>query len=322
MGLRFFDTIVLLFFLLPAGSGPAAKQPYLRADLLNRAKASVVSVQVYVSHEGEPLLKIGSGFVYDGDGFIITRRSLVQEGDSIVVTLTDGRITNAWIVYNDADTGTALLKIPYDDVSPASLGRSADLLAESAVTILGNSLGTFPSVTMGTFLGMRGDGNLHVDAMVPPGNCGSPVLDELGRVVGLFLGREICGAGTRELPEPLGVALPIERVQTETDRVLRHVREGKGWIGITVSKLDGMSGVRVVRVARDGPTDRAQIAVGDTIVAFEGRPIQGPTDLAKHVRQMPPNREIVFTVLRGGRRDERTVRIGEEPWASAPGKER
>ena len=317
-----YSHIFLFSWLVLVGDVIGQTDPCLTADLLDKAKASVVSVQVYVNQDGDAVWKVGSGFIYDEDGFVITRRSLVREGDSIVVTLTDGRLGKAWIVYEDAVSGTALLKIPYNRLMAADLGSSSQILPESALTILGNSLGTFPSITMGTFKGTRRDGNLIVNAMIPPGNCGSPVLDSRGRVVGLFLGREISNSESEIVQGRLGVALPIERVQEETDRVLKHVRKGKGWIGISVAELVTNQGVRVVGIAEGGPTDRAHIAVGDTIVAFQGQPVQSPTELAMRVRQMPPESEVTFTVLRGGRQDVHTVRIAVEPWASGTAKER
>ena len=285
---------------------------------MKRAQASIVSVQTYVSQKGEAFWRVGTGFIYDADGFVVTRRSVIQGGDSIVVTLTDGRYGRAWVVYDDESTGTALLKLPFEDLIPVLWGKTAKLPLESPVTILGNSLGVFPSVTMATYMGVGLDGVLKLKAAIPPGNCGRPVLDLEGRVVGMLLGRETTPEGRGEERPESGVALPIERVRQEADGLLRQMKKGRGWIGISVSDLrgkDAEGGVRVMALAPGGPSSLAEIAVGDTIVGFEGRRVRRVGELVRWVSDLSPDREVVFTIRKGNREIHRTVRVAEQPWS-------
>lgn len=309
-----------------AVSGFSQEHPYRRdsqevtcmnSRLLKEAEASVVSVQAYVPDEDTFQWRVGTGFVYDKNGFIITRMSVIQGGDSIVVTMTDGRRSNAWVVHFDETTGLAILKLPFDDLPVMTIGGSAGLKVSSHVSVLGNSLGVFPSLTLGSYLGKRFDGMLKLGIMIPPGNCGSPVLDETGRLIGMLMGR--LAGKTEDSPAVYeeSLALPIETVREVAGGILERLDEGGGWIGIfVVDLLDPLleGGVRVVGMAPGGPTDRAGICKGDTIVKFEGRTVTDAHSLAEWVKASELDREVTFTVLKMNQERDRVVRIGQKPW--------
>ena len=87
------------------------------AEWLKTVKSSVVSIQLYVSEQTEEYCRVGSGFVYNQEGWIVTRSSIIQDSDSIVVTLSDGRNSPAWIIYCDEVTEIALLKVPFSNLT-------------------------------------------------------------------------------------------------------------------------------------------------------------------------------------------------------------
>ena len=282
------------------------------AELMKRAQASVVTVRAFLSEDGREWIRVGSGFVYDGDGFVVTRRSVVQESDSIVVTFTDGRRTPAWVVYSDDMTEVALLKLPLHGLLPLSLGESSGLAVRSRLAVLGNSVGIFPSMTLGLYLGRRMDGMLGLGVVVPPGNGGSPVLDEEGRVVGILAGR-ILEEEERDGERVMGVALPVEMFRDVLNEVLNQYEE-KGWIGISVVNSEGLEmGVRVVGVVPGGPAERAGICEGDIIVGFEGGPIHDLGELISRVQDTPPGRRVLFSVRKGERVVSRFVRVDMMP---------
>ncbi len=286
------------------------------AEWLKRARSSVVSIQLYVSGEKEGLCRIGSGFVYGQGGWIVTRNSIVQNSDSIVVTFSDGRNSRASVVHCDEMTEVALLKVPFSDLISALIGETSTLDRRSQLIVLGNSLGIFPSVTLGTYEGVRLDGMMQLRITVPAGNSGSPVFDHDGHIVGMLAGR-VLEEGDQEVESGrLGVALPIEMVTEIVDEVLQHVEKGKGWIGLSVIDLDGTQadkGLKVVGLVPGGPAEKAEICIGDTIVGFEGESVPNARELAKWIREIPMSHEIEFTIRKRDGNISRFVEVGGIP---------
>lgn len=291
------------------------------AKLVKRAQASVVSVRTFLSECGREWSRVGSGFIYSEDGFIVTRRSVVQSGDSIVVTLADGRSSTVWVVHYDENTEVALLNLPLPNLLPIPMGESSELALQSQLTVLGNSLGVFPSVTLGTYLGRRPDGMLELSCVIPPGNCGSPVLDETGHIVGILAGRVKRKIKEKE-ESKMGVVLPIEKVRDTVDKILKHLYKVRGWVGISVIDLEYKvlgRGVRVVGVVPGGPAARAEICTGDTVVEFDGQSIHNAKELADWVKQTSPNHQAVFLVRKGEKEIAHRVRVGAMPWSIRKG---
>ena len=291
------------------------------ARFIKKAQASVVSIRTFVPKSRKGLCRVGSGFIYHKDGFIVTRQSVVDGEDSVVVTLTDGRQETAWVVYRDKATEMALLKLPYDNLRPIPLGKTSRLNSESQIAVMGNSLGIFPSVTLGTFVGMRGDGLLDLSVMVPAGNSGSPVLDENGQLIGILAGR-ILEFDNQQGMGKMGIALPVERIREIVNPALESLSRKKGWVGITVVDLEGRhsgKGVRVVDLVSGGPADRAGICLGDTIVGFEEESVRYAHEIAEWVQQSPPDSEIQFTISTGRKEIEKLVRVSPKPWVRKKG---
>ena len=302
--------------------GIANPQEKDTASFIRKAQASVVSIQTFASKSKKGLCRVGSGFIYNEAGFVVTRQSVVNGGDSVVVTLTDGRQETAWVVYRDEDTEMALLKLPYDDIHPIPLGNASNLKAGSQITVLGNSLGVFPSVTLGTFIGRRADGLLDLGVMVPPGNSGSPVLDESGQLIGILAGRIMESENRQGMIAKMGIALPVERIREIVDPALLSLSGKKGWIGISVVDLEDRDlgkGVRVVNLVSGGPADRAGICLGDTIIGFEGESVRYAHELAEWVQQSAPDREIQFIISTGGEEMVKSVKVNPKPWIRKKG---
>lgn len=322
MILRRLIFILFLFFNLAwsmrtlpqANTNLQTEQRSEMAELVKKAQASVVSVKTFALKDKRERCRVGSGFIYDKHGFVVTRRSVIHGGDSIVVTLADGRSSTAWVVHNDENTGIALLKLNLGDLSSIAMGESAELAVQSQLTVLGNSLGVFPSVTLGPYLGRSEDGMLRLGVVVPPGNSGGPVLDKRGHIVGILAGRVLKGKRREMEEERMGLALPIERVREVVDDVLDRFKKGKGWVGISVVDLDGEKGVKVIRVVPDGPAEHAEICKMDTIVGFEGRPVPSARELAKWVGKVSPDSRVIFTIRRGKEEVSRSVQVGHMPW--------
>jgi serine protease DegS len=285
-------------------------------DQMRRAHEAVISIRTYLSDGKESWSRVGSGFLYGRDGFAVTRRCVIDGGDSIVATLANGLQAKAWVVYSDDRSEVALLKLPFSESSPVTYGKGSNLAENSHVVVLGNSMGVFPSVSMGTYMGRRNDGMMMLGFVVPPGNCGSPVLDGNGRVVGLLMGRMVDEQDEEALSQT-GIALPIENVKRLIDDMLAMIRQRRGWVGMSVTDLQGLlkgQAVEVVKLVSGGPVEQADISVGDTLVAINGKPIMSAKALAAEVQKIVPGDEIEFTIRKRGADFRQTVRVGSLPW--------
>ncbi len=307
---------------IASASIPAQKQPSTSAQsgeiaaAVRQAQNSVVSIQTFTASADTGFMRVGSGFLFDRR-FIVTRRSVIGRTDSVEITLSDGRTSRARLMQSDADTEIAVLEHGLDAVVPVRMGQSADLSGGVQLAILGNSLGIFPSVTLGRFIGRRSDGLMEIDGTIPPGNCGSPVLDAGGKLVAMIVGRLQDPANPSRIT---GLALPVENIQNALNR-FQHGLSSSGWIGISVLDLEtgGRSpgirreGVRVVGVVAGGPADKAKIAVGDTIVRFMGNPVKSARQVAEAVKTVAPHRKITFSIRNGNLESEKSVTVAGRP---------
>ena len=303
--------------LMASGRNHNAYQKQHMAEAVKHAQGSVVTIKAYQSQPKKGFCRVGSGFIYNGDGFIITRGSVVHDGDSIIVAFADGRTSTGWLVYHDSHTEVSIIKTHMDELTPVTLGKSSTLSMESQITVIGNSLGVFPSVTLGTYIGRRSDGMLKLKAMIPAGNSGSPLLDEYGKLVGILAGGILESWSSDASSEKIGIALPVEKLSSVVDAALHRLKKERGWIGISVVNLDTRDsgyGVRVVGLAKEGPAERAGICVGDTILAFQNKPVRYADELANWVMQSRPDNPIQFRIVRNGNEIIRSVHVRIKPW--------
>jgi serine protease Do len=239
---------------------------------------------------------LGSGFVLDPSGLILTNDHVVRGAERILITFPDGRDAEAELVGSDEATDVALLRIDLDDVPPAPLGESRDLRIGEWVIAFGNPFGNLisnpePTVTVGVVSALgrhilpgreeRGFslGMIQTDAAINPGNSGGPLVNALGEVVGMNASIFSRGGGS----EGLGFAIPIERVLRIAQDLLRHGEVRRAWIGLEVEGAEadvfGRSrGVRVARVAQESPAGRAGIRASDRLVQLNGRRLTTPLD--------------------------------------------
>ncbi|MBN2202308.1 serine protease [bacterium] len=303
-----------LFVLLTAGralSQNASSGPVTIASGVQKALPSVLSVETVSGGALDAWTRVGSGFLF-GDRYAVTRKSVIEGADSIVIALTDGRRAPARLVACDPATGTAVLEHGVTGIIPIPPQEFREPAEGDALAVLGNSIGVFPSVTLARFISRRPDGFMEIDGMIPPGNSGSPVLDETGRLTAVIIGRVQDGAGPQAVT---GLALPASDVLRFLS-ALREQREKAGWIGLSAVDLTGKdhrTGVKVVSLLPGGPADLAELSIGDTIVRFQNEPVRGASDLAERVRCTAPDTRITFTVRNRGMETVRKVKVSAMP---------
>ena len=272
--------------------------------------------------EGRPR-GVGSGFIIDADGYIVTNHHVVDGSRSIEVQLSDGRTFQPKVIGSDAETDLALLKIEATGLPMIPLGSSSALKVAEPVMAIGNPFGFDHTVTVGIVSGMgrfigqgRFEDFIQTDAAINPGNSGGPLVNTEGKVDRHQLGDQ---EPHRRLPghragDPSDLAKPILGQLRATGKVTR------GWLGVSIQPLTeelaksfgikGTQGALVASVSDDSPAAKAGFKPGDVIVTFDGKNVEGPRVLPGIVANTPVGRAVPVVVLRDGQRQTVSVTVG------------
>ncbi|MBW1722808.1 MAG: DegQ family serine endoprotease [Deltaproteobacteria bacterium] len=269
---------------------------------------------------------LGTGFIIDRDGFILTNNHVVEQTDEIKVKLDNGSEYKARIVGRDPKTDLALIKIKTrDPLTPLPLGDSDKVEVGDWVVAIGNPFGLGHTVTAGIVsakyrhLGAGAyDNFIQTDASINPGNSGGPLLNTAGEVIGINTAIFSQSGGSIGI----GFAIPVNMAKD----LLPQLKRGKvirGWLGVMIQPvtpelkeklgLREAKGALVADVTPGGPADRAGMKRGDVIVSFNGRDIRESKDLPFLVASTPVNRIVTVEVVRKGEIKRLRVRIGEMP---------
>ncbi len=280
---------------------------------------------------------LGSGFIINHDGFILTNNHVVENADKIVVKLSDGREFQAKLVGRDSKTDIAVIKIDTDqDLPTAPLGNSDQLEVGEWVLAIGNPFGLEHSVTSGIVSAIGRqigagpyDNFIQTDASINPGNSGGPLMNLRGEVIGINTAIFSRGGGNIGI----GFAIPINLAKELLPQLKSKGRVTRGWLGVVIQKvtpaiaeslgLDKARGALVANVSKDAPADKAGVKVGDVIIEFDGSGIRESNNLPIIVARTPVGKKVPVKVLREGKETVIWVAIGElkdeEVFASAKG---
>lgn len=278
---------------------------------------------------------LGSGFIIDRDGSILTNNHVVENAQKIVVKLADGQEYEAKVVGRDPKTDIAVIKINAKGNLPvAGLGDSDRLEVGEWVMAIGNPFGLDNTVTSG-IVSAKGrqigqgpyDNFIQTDASINPGNSGGPLINLNGEVVGIntaIFSRTGGNIG-------IGFAIPTNLVQELLPQLKGNGKVTRGYLGVAIQKVTpeiaeslGMNrarGALVADVSKDGPAEKAGVAVGDVILEFDGREVTGSTDLPILVARTAVNKKVRLKVLRDKKEVTLTAAVGElkEEKAAASG---
>ncbi len=267
---------------------------------------------------------LGSGFIIDKAGYILTNNHVVEGTDEIRVKLANDTELDAEIVGRDPKTDLALIRIKTDHpLKPLPLGDSDKLEVGDWVIAIGNPFGLGHSVTAGIVsakyrrIGAGAyDNFIQTDAPINPGNSGGPLLNMAGEVIGINTAIFTRSGGSIGI----GFAIPINMAK----QLLPQLKKGKvvrGWLGVMIQKitpelkeklgLEEAKGALVADVVEGGPADKAGIKRGDVIVSFDGKEIHEMNDLPYIVATTPVGKKVEVIVIRKGRKKKFRVRIGE-----------
>ena len=268
---------------------------------------------------------LGSGFVVDREGYILTNNHVVESGDKIVVRLSNQKEFEAKLVGRDAKTDIAVIKIDADiDLATAPLGNSDELEVGEWVLAIGNPFGLEHSVTAG-IVSAKGrnigagpyDNFIQTDASINPGNSGGPLINLRGEVVGINTAIFSRGGGNIGI----GFAIPINLVKELLPQLKSKGKVTRGWLGVVIQGvtpaiaeslgMDQARGALVANVSSDGPARRAGVQIGDVIIEFGGQRIKESNDLPIIVARTAVGKEVGVVVLRDGKEVKLSVTIGE-----------
>ena len=268
---------------------------------------------------------MGSGFIIDPTGYIVTNNHVVDSGTKISVKLPSGREFDAHLVGADKDTDVALLKVDgANDLPTVAFGDDGHLRVGDWVVAVGNPFGLGGTVTAGIVSSIGRDiGNgpytdyIQIDAPINQGNSGGPTFDLSGRVVAMNTAIFSPSGGS----VGIGFAIPASTVKAMVDQIRDHGIVTRGWLGVQIQSLTpdmaaslGQSepkGAIVASVIDDSPAAKAGFQQGDVILALNGSNIDDSRDLTRKVANLGVGDHANFSVLRDGARRSITAVIAK-----------
>lgn len=273
---------------------------------------------------------LGSGFLVSPDGYIVTNYHVVEDADTIKITMDDPngktRDFKAVLIGSDEETDLALLKVDAQNLPYLVFGNSDALKVGEWLLAIGNPFGLDHTVTAGilsaTGRNIRSgpfDDFLQTDASINPGNSGGPLLNMAGEVVGINTAIIASGQG-------IGFAIPSNMAARIIDQIKSGKKISRGWIGVTIQDVDenaaralGLNdrkGALVGSVLENEPAQKAGIKDGDVILAVDNKDIEDSAALLRAIADKAPGTTAVLTVWRDGKTSEITVTLGERKLSS------
>ena len=255
---------------------------------------------------------LGSGFIVDKQGYILTNNHVVEGADDIRVTLLDGHSYDAEVKGRDPKTDIALIKISAENGLPvATLGDSDALLVGEWVIAIGNPFGFGHTVTAGivsakdrTIGAGPYDSFIQTDASINPGNSGGPLLNARGEVIGINSAIIAAGQG-------IGFAIPINMAKNIMEQLRNKGSVTRGWLGVQIQALtpelrESLSlaaegGALVAGVIKGDPAEKAGLKAGDVVLEFDGRAVRSDRDLVAIVGNTAVGRKVPVKIVRDGK---------------------
>jgi serine protease Do len=266
---------------------------------------------------------LGSGFVVNTDGYIVTNNHVVGEGADVKVKLSDGRELAAKVIGRDPKTDLALLKVEATGLPVIPLGDSAAMQVGEPVMAIGNPFGLEQTVTTGIVSAtgrVIGQGSyddfIQTDASINPGNSGGPLINARGQAIGVNTAIFSQTGGS----VGIGFAIPANLAKSVVAQLAQSGHVVRGWLGVSVQPLTadlaesfnvpGSTGALVASVAEGSPAMKAGLKAGDVITEYDGRKVARSEELPRAVAETPTGREVPVTVIRDGKPRTLTVKVG------------
>lgn len=268
---------------------------------------------------------LGSGFIIDPSGYIVTNNHVIENADEIMVVTHDNQELKAKLVGRDQKTDLALLKVEAKQPLPSvKWGDSSAMRIGDWVLAIGNPFGLGGSVTAGIVSARQRDISagpyddfIQTDASINRGNSGGPMFNMDGEVVGINSAIFSPSGGS----VGIGFAIPSNLARPVIEQIRQYGHPRRGWLGVRIQsisddlaeglKLPSAKGALVAGVTKDGPADKAGIKQGDVVLKFDGKEVTQMRGLPRMVAETPFGKKVDVVVWRKGQEMNFTVTLGE-----------
>jgi len=275
-------------------------------------------------HTPRRVNSLGSGFIIDASGIVVTNNHVISDADEINVILNDGSKLKAEIIGRDQKTDIALLRVkPDKPLKAVKFGDSEKLRLGEWVIAIGNPFSLGGTVTAGIVSARNRDINsgpydnyIQTDAAINRGNSGGPLFNLEGEVIGVNTAIISPSGGSIGI----GFAVPSKTAMPVIEQLRQFGETRRGWLGVRIQQVTdeiadslGMKqahGALVAGVDDKGPAKPAGIETGDVIVKFDNHDIKEMRDLPRVVADTPVGKDVQVTIIRKGKEDTKTVKLG------------
>ncbi|ACK49578.1 protease Do [Methylocella silvestris BL2] len=267
---------------------------------------------------------LGSGFVVDPSGIIITNNHVIADANDVTVIFTDGQKLKAEVLGKDSKVDVAVLKVkPDKPLKAVKFGDSDKMRVGDWVIAVGNPFGLGGTVTAGIISALKRnidsgpyDNYFQTDAAINKGNSGGPLFNMAGEVVGINTAILSPSGGSIGI----GFSTPAATVTPVIDQLQKFGETRRGWLGVRIQNVDdtiaetlnlgSVRGALVAGADDKGPAKAAGIEAGDVILKFDGVPIKESHDLPKIVASAPVGKDVEVVLLRQGKEITKTIKLG------------
>ncbi|MDL2408837.1 Do family serine endopeptidase [Rhizobium calliandrae] len=267
---------------------------------------------------------LGSGFVIDPSGYIVTNNHVIEGADDIEAIFPNGTKLKARLIGTDTKTDLSVLKVePKHPLIAVKFGDSSRMRIGDWVMAIGNPFGLGGSVTVG-IVSARGrninagpyDNFIQTDAAINKGNSGGPLFNMKGEVIGINTAIISPSGGSIGI----GFAVPSELAEGVVKQLMDFGETRRGWLGVRIQPvsddvanslgLDSAKGALVAGVIKGGPVDNGSIRAGDVILKFDGKDVDEMRDLPRVVAESPVGKEVDVVIMRDGKQQTVKVTLG------------
>ncbi len=270
------------------------------------------------------MTSMGSGFIVDGTGIIVTNSHVVEGAESIEIRFQDSSTLKAELVGRDPKTDLAVLRVkPPKPLSGVTFGDSDTLRVGEWVMAIGNPFGLGGSVSLGIVSARNRDISagpyddyIQTDAAINKGNSGGPLFNLKGDVIGINTAIFSPSGGS----VGIGFAVPANTAKGVISQLLEFGETRRGWLGVKIQSvtddiaesmgLDRQRGALIADVTKTGPAEKAGIQAGDVIIEFNGRPVNSMRDLPRIVAETEIGKQVPVKLLRKGKEMTVTTEVG------------
>jgi Do/DeqQ family serine protease len=272
---------------------------------------------------------LGSGFIINKEGYIITNDHVIRDAESIQVKLSNDNTYTAKVIGSDPKTDIAVIKIATNEPLPAAvLGDSDKLQVGQWAIAIGNPFGLDRTVTVGV-ISATGRANMGIetyedfiqtDASINPGNSGGPLLNIHGEVIGINTAIVASGQG-------IGFAIPVNMAKKVVEQLIKKGSVSRGWLGVSIQPvtsemaqsfgLKKARGALVSDIMAGSPAEKGGLRQGDIILSIDGKEVKDARQLQLLVANLPAGQKVTVTVFRDGKEQQLAVTLASSDSASA-----